>query len=77
MPTPPIVKIAAIAAAGLCLAASACSKKGADTTAGDSMYSSAFPSATSESDLGSSVPSAVADSRLPPITPAYSASTVS
>ena len=73
MPTSNIAKIAAIAVAGLCLAVSACGKKGADTTANDAMYSSAFPSATSDSDLGSSAPSQVADSQLPGMAPAYSA----
>ena len=71
MQTSTIAKIAAVAVAGLCLAVSACSKKGSDTATGDNVYS-AMPSATNESDLGSSAPSAVADSQLPAMQPAYS-----
>ena len=67
------MKIAAIAVAGLCLAVSACSKKAADATTGNDAAYSAMPSATNESDLGSSAPSAVADSQLPGMQPAYSA----
>jgi hypothetical protein len=69
-----IAKTAAIAVIGLCIAISACSKKG-DASAGDgSEFSSAFASGTSDSDLGSSAPSEVANSQLPGMAPAYSAS---
>jgi len=71
MLTSTIAKITAVAVAGLCLAVSACGKKGGDA-AGDAAYSN-MPSAANESDLGSSAPSAVADSQLPGMAPAYSA----
>ncbi len=72
-------KIAVIAVAGLCLAVSACNKKGEETTASGTEYSGQFPStsASAESDLGNNPPSAVADSQLPGVQPAYSASTAS
>ena len=66
-------KIIAIAVAGLCLAVSACGKKAADATTGNDTAYSNMPSATNESDLGSSAPSAVSDSQLPGMQPAYSA----
>ena len=66
-------KIAAITIAGLCLAVSACNKKGEETTATGSEYSGDFPSSSNESDLGSSAPSEVANSQLPGIAPVYSA----
>ena len=74
---PILVKIGAIAVAVLCVAVSACNKRGEETVTKGDEYSGQFPSATSDSDQGSSVPSAVADSQLPGMAPAYSASTAS
>ena len=79
MPTANAVKIAAIAIAGLCLAVSACNKKGEETTASGSEYSGDFPSgsASAESDLGNNPPSAVTNSQLPNMAPAQSATPAS
>ncbi len=72
-------KIAAIVTIGVCLAVSACNKKGEETTANGSEYSGDFPSASAsaESDLGNNPPSAVANSQLPGMAPAQSASPAS
>ncbi len=75
MPKSTVAKITTIAVVGLCLAISACGKKG-DASSASADYS-AFASDASDSDLGSSAPSEVSNAQLPGMAPAYSSAAAS